>query len=413
MSLLTRIMFTIIIMIMSSAATAIYSPYAGLMTGKAAGGQMIPSDVGYLASSYTMSLYSGLGAMIWIPTLIVLVLLWIRPVGDLINSMIKDDKTPLIMLAILVPFLWVSDARAYYDKTDYTEAYSILPNETAIYVPSVGNNKDSQVKLDSEEYLKANQVSSKLFIIPHMKLSGSGSYIGWGDFYVPAGRLFIVDRTTYSHEWVQKGRGSNPTVDESIPCQSKEGLDITVGVAVGTKVLEEDAAKYLYNFNVMIDPKVNRTDPVIIFQSVYWSRRVADVMGDIGRKKIQTLVCNEISSRNFDQANIEAPKIMEIVEAKAREYFKSVGITLTFIGWADTFTFDSVVQKAVNDRYVVDKLGASLAVLNAIANIKVQEGLGQGLEKHGLPIVVTPDMLNVLSGLAAKAPAPVTNVPGK
>ena len=39
----------------------------------------------------------------------------------------------------------------------------------------------------------------KRFIVPHVKLQGSG---GFYDFYVPAGRLIIVDRTTYSREWV-------------------------------------------------------------------------------------------------------------------------------------------------------------------------------------------------------------------
>jgi hypothetical protein len=101
---------------------------------------------------------------------------------------------------------------------------------------------------------------------------------------------------------------------------------------------------------------------------------------------------------------------MAAIHDKVSAYCDSVGITLDFIGWADTFEFSVAVQKAIDDRYIVDKLGSSLTILSAIANLKVQEGLGKGLETHGLPIVVTPDMMNVLSGLAARA-APVVDAP--
>jgi len=43
---------------------------------------------------------------------------------------------------------------------------------------------------------------------------------------------------------------------------------------------------------------------------------------------------------------------MDSVSKKANEYFASVGITLDFIGWADTFSFDKDVQDSVNRRYI-------------------------------------------------------------
>ena len=39
-------------------------------------------------------------------------------------------------------------------------------------------------------------------------------------------------------------------------------------------------------------------------------------------------------------------------EGRGADYFAAVGITLDFIGWADTFTFDQAVQDAVNRRYI-------------------------------------------------------------
>lgn len=408
MSLLLRFIMTAIAMCGYAFANAVYSPVATLGQGQAVGGQLLRSDGAFLQSSYMMSAWSGGFVVITLLFLIMLLALWWGPLRRAIKILIA----PLILIMVLVG---VDDARAYYEKTDYTEAYSIGPNETAIIVPDVGNNADTQVQMDSEAYLKSKQIPHKRVIIPHAKLSGSGSFY---DFYVPSARLFIVDRTTYSHEWVGKGRGTNTNVDESIPCQSKEGLDMTLGISVGTRVKEEDAAKFLYNFGTeTLDPKLNRADPAIVFRSVFYSRKVADVMNDIGRKAVQTFACEETTSRTFDDVNRQASDIMKNIRAKAIDYFASVGITVQFIGWADTFTFSPPVQKAIDDRYIVDKLGSSLVILQAIANLKVQEGLGSGLDKHGLPIVVTPDMLNILAGLAAKTtsiPPPTTvTVPNK
>ena len=90
-------------------------------------------------------------------------------------------------------------------------------------------------------------------------------------------------------------------------------------------------------------------------------------MDDVGRKKVQTLVCDEITARSFDQANNDAVKIMDSVKQKASDYFAAVGITLDFIGWADTFTFDPAVQEAVNRRYIASQDQAIAALLSPYA----------------------------------------------
>jgi hypothetical protein len=253
----------------------------------------------------------------------------------------------------------------------------------------------------------------KRFIIPHQKLSGSGgsSWLstGW-DLYVPTGRLIIVDRSPYSREWVASHNRGTSTHDESIPCQSKEGVNITVGVSIGASVSEDNAARYLYHFGVLAPTDgagrpLDRSSPQTIFTSVYYSRRLADAMDDVGRKRIQTLVCNEIASRTFDQANDEAVKIMDNVRKAATDYFAGVGVTLDFIGWGDTFTFDPDVQKAVNDKRNAEALKDVLPVLQALAQLKVQEGMGQGLAGKGLPVVVTPGMIEALTRLAIPAAA--------
>ncbi len=318
------------------------------MTAQVAGKQFENSDASYVVSSFGMNFFSHIGIP-FVVLLAVLAALWWRPLRGLLRAIVLIGG----IVAAAHP------AAAYYDKTDYTEAYTILPNESAFWIPDAGANKDNQAQIESEAYLNANKVALKRFVVPHAKLSGSGSFY---DFYVPAGRLIIVDRTPFSREWVDASDRGTSKLREGFPCQSKEGLNITVGVSIGTSVAEANAARYLYRFGVLA-PQGDRSDPKVIFTSVYYSRKLAEVMDDVGRKKVQTLVCDEITARSFDQANNDAGKIMESVKQKATDYFSTVGITLDFVGWADTFTFDPSVQDAVNRRYIASQDQAIAALL--------------------------------------------------
>ena len=206
-------------------------------------------------------------------------------------------------------------------------------------------------------------MADKRFIIPHAKFSGSGM---WSDFYVPTGRLIIVDRTPYNREWVaSKDRGTSAR-NESFPCQTTEGLNITVEVAIATSVTEENAAKFLYWFGVKA-PVGDRKDPQVIFTSVYYGKSLAEVMDTVGRGKVQALVCHEIGSRTFDNANKDVNGIMEAVGKNASEFLAPRGITLDYVGWAGTFTFDRDVQQAVNDRYTAEKIAPVLPTLQTKA----------------------------------------------
>ncbi|MGL1539792.1 hypothetical protein ACSTHW_23525, partial [Vibrio parahaemolyticus] len=61
------------------------------------------------------------------------------------------------------------------------------------------------------------------------------------------------------------------------------------------------------------------------------------------------------SARTLDANNKDAAKIMETIQKKVADYMADVGITLDFIGWADTFSFDHDVQAALNRRYVASQ----------------------------------------------------------
>ncbi len=317
------------------------NPAAILVSGKMAGKQFENSDTAYIVSYFGMNFFGSLGIP-FLVLLIVLVAIWIKPIRSRIKS---GWAAAVLFLFILCTY---TNTFAYYDKADYTEAYFILPNESAFFIPDGGANKDSQSQFGSEEYLKANKVAAKRFIVPHAKFSGSGL---WSDFYVPTGRLIIVDRTPYNREWTKASHRGTSNRDESFPCQSSEGLNITVEISIATSVLEDNAAKYLYYFGVK-PPVGDRSKPEVIFASVFYGRTLTEIMDGVGRGKVQTMVCNEFTSRTLDKANADAAKIMESIEKGATAFFASRGITLDYIGWAGTFSFDQPVQDAINRRYI-------------------------------------------------------------
>lgn len=404
--LVMRLVASVVVIAVFGAVDRVLSPAASFLSAESAGGQLTNSDTATVGASFGMALFGHLGVPL-ILLVAALAAIWWKPARQWLG--------PLALLAFAA---LPQPAAAYYDKNDYTEAYTILPNESGFWIPDQGANRDTQAQFESEAYLNANRVALKRFIVPHTKLSGSGSFF---DFYVPAGRLIIVDRTPYSREWVDASDRGTSQRREGFPCQSKEGLNISVGVSVGTSVTEQNAAKYLYHFGV-IAPQGDRTDPKVIFNSVYYSRKLADVMDDVGRKKVQTLVCDEIASRPFDKDNDEAVAIMEAVKQKTTAYFADVGITLDFIGWADSFTFDRPIQDAVNRRYVATQdaaiaaqLAPFAATIQTLAAAEALRAFGQKTDGRlpttivGLPAEVGPLMGTLLKSGAAPALAAPTH----
>lgn len=393
--MLSRLVLSVFVIGVAGIISAGWSVGTALMLGQTAGAQMLPSDAAYLATAGIFGAYHVADYLIWAIPLVVLALIWWKPAKSWI-------KAAAAMCLLVGCCLSAPDrASAFYNTTDKTEVFSIQPNHSAFWIPNQGDNKNSQAKLDSEDYFNANKIAAKFFVIPHFKLSGSAGYSmfsGW-DFYVPSGRLIIVDRTPQNREWVtatERGTGGR---DEGFHCQSKEGLNITVGVSLSADVNEDDAARFLYNFGVASDPKEDATDPNVVFKSVYYGRSLATVMDNNVRHFVQGVMCNQIGSRTFDKDNEDMIPIMDQVRKETDNYLKTVGISLRFIGYADTWGFSEEVQHAIDQRYEAQTLAAYTQALQEVRQLDVQSGLAKGLEAHGLPIVVNSGMFDSLINL--------------
>jgi hypothetical protein len=400
-------------------SAAMLAPQMMLITAQSAGQQFDNSDQGFLRAWYVMGFANWAETLLSVGFFIIIVALWWTP----IKSWWKIATAPLVALTILMQA--APPAQAYFDKIDHTEVIPIPPNWSAFWIPGFGDTKGAQVQKNDEAFLNDKKVSAKYFIVPHAVLQGSaGNSVFAGYNYVTnTGSLILVDRTRYSREWVDAADRGTSAHKEGFPCQSNEGLNMTAGVSIGTYVTEENAAKFLYNFGVKSEVPYKPTgnievDGSRVFQSVQYGRSLNDVMDDVGRKKIQTLVCDQFSTRTLAQGNTDMKVIMDAVTKASNEYFNSVGITLDFIGWGDTISFDSSVQDAINRNYIASQeeaIGKKLQpysdIIRALAAAQAVRDFGSKTDGH-LPntyVGITPEVMSILSQFSPMKPA----APGK
>ncbi len=292
------------------------------------------------------------------------------------------------------------NASAYYDKQNWAEPIFILPNESAFFLKEVGENRGNQTRLNSEAYLAQNEIAAKRYNIPHAKLPNSA----WlGDFYVPTGRLIILDRTPYTREWVKDAMRGTSKRDESFHMQTRDGMNSTVGLAVGASIDPANAPGFLYRFGVNA-PAGSRTDPKVIFTSVYYGRSLAQIMDTVVRNKVQQLLSAQYSKRTFDEANAQLPEIIASVEKDLQIWAKTIGITIDFLGLADTVEFDPDVQQAINRAYVAKTLAPGVGTLERMAVINAMEHRWNGW----LPWTPSSlgDIFRNIFGIKSTAPAP-------
>ncbi len=361
----TRLIATIASILIYGWTNYILNPVSMLGAGKIAGKQFESSDTSYVVSVFGMDFFNHLGIPFIFLLIVIAAIWWVH-----LRKLWAPAAAALIIGLCITP-----SAQAYYDKSDYAEPFFILPSESAFYIPNVGDNKSDQAHLDSEAYLREKKIPAKLFMIPHTKLENSGLF---SNFYASAGRLIIVDRKPFNRSWVSATDRGTSSKNEGFPLQSKEGLNITVGISIGVSVEENDSPRFLYNFGVK-PPTGDRKDPQVIFTSVYYGYSLAEVMDGIVHEEVHALLSAEFTSRGFVDCNEQAPIIMENVKKKLIEYLTSVGITLKYVGWADTFTFDKEVQEAINRRFIAtqDKLVAEQLApfTNVIQSLAAAEAL--------------------------------------
>ncbi|MFA5994120.1 MAG: SPFH domain-containing protein [Parcubacteria group bacterium] len=235
--------------------------------------------------------------------------------------------------------------------------------------------------MDTEEFYAKNRIPAKAFKIPHVKIDGSTG-VGQFDYYGPAGRMYVVDRSAFNRRWTaSSGTGTSPK-DQSIHAQTKEGLNVTVETTISAKVLDKNAPKYLFWWGT--DLQGNSADPKVIFASIIYARPLASVMDEVVLGEAHRLLFDKIAALSVDEVNTNAKKIMSETFAELKTFCAEGGIDLVSFGSAGTFTFDKDVQQALNDRYTAQVIAPYIGVLKEKAYIDAMNGWD-----HKLPTSLT------------------------
>lgn len=320
--------------------------------------------------------------------------------------------TYLLATTILVGS--IAPSYAYYSKTDYTETFEIQANESAFLIPLQGANKDSQAQFGSKAYYEANKVPVKRVQVPHVKLSGSG---GINDYYVPAAKLIVVDRTTYNREWTSNPNTGTGDKHEGLRFESADSINIETDITVGASVREEDAAAFLYNFGTIANAKTVAYDPAAQYQtdayysqsyaSIQYGRSLATVMDSVGRGYVQVELAKAFGKEKFAEGIGKKAEIIAKVEADAKAYFSVRGITIEYIGFANSLNFDKPVQDAIDGVFIATKqseqfaaMAPAMAVRTQIANIGVIEHAGAALSKWNGSLPPLPSFAIVPEGIS-------------
>jgi len=372
-----------------------------------AGNQLQNSNSATILSSFQVATFHSSIAALSFVFLAILLLIWV--------PFARKALAGGFAVAALIFGLALSahPAYAYYDTQDKAEAVGIPPNSTAFWLPDQGNTQATQQQTDDASFYNSHTVPGKIFIVPHSIFQNSGGVHAWdADYYVPDGRLILVDRTPITREWTSAvGTGTSQT-NQAFQCQSDDGLNIGAAVSITVSIAPQDAATYLYYFgtdaiqpnpgdaymsaNPAADPS---NDPNVIFSSVYHARSLSEVMDTVGHGLVEAAVCQAIGGNDLQTDNKDYDSIMTQVQKNAEAYLNPRGITIDNLGWAGTFSFDPDVQKAINNLFIAQTVTPVLPALQASASITAIQSWDGHLPASLTLLGSDPTMGGLLTGL--------------
>ncbi len=128
---------------------------ATIGSAKTAGAQFAASDRTSLSAAVHGYVWQQVG-LTGLILVAILLGIWWRPIRRALASIIAICAVGLAAYAISP-----DEAYAYYAQHDYAEPYTIMPNESAFWVPDVGDNRSGQDAFDSASYLDKNKIAAK------------------------------------------------------------------------------------------------------------------------------------------------------------------------------------------------------------------------------------------------------------
>jgi hypothetical protein len=361
MSILLRIAASAIVLVLCGFLNIASNVVSGQIAGNIAVEQLTESNIAPLKTAMAAHYLNGSGILLDGLALLIVLLIWVGPVIRLLGVTFFIAGFALIAAGS-------RPAEAYYSKYDYGEYIEILPNQSAFMIAETGDTKTNQQKFGSESFLTESKVAAKRVQIPHTKLLNSGTL---SDFFVPAARLVIVDRSPVSREWTTSANRGTSANDQGFRFETADSIGLSTSIVISAFVKEEDAAKFLYWFGTKTDPHMNDSDEAR-FASVLYGKSLAEVVDSNVHRTVQTVLASEFGKRTTDQALHDKAEIIAAVEKAVKDQFGPMGITVTTLGLADQLNFENPqIQHAIDDTYMANKRAQSAQA--QLATLPVQQ----------------------------------------
>lgn len=277
----------------------------------------------------------------------------------------------ITLLSAFMPFLAACAAPG--SATVKYDTYNVGPSETVFSIPA--SETDQQVKFQSEQYLNENKLPTRQIKVTYSRFdlsNGLGTRFGW-----KADTLyFIVDRTPESREWTADAKTGTETSDQSFKAESNEAIDFSIGGTCTARVTEEQAAKFLYNFNgtgsVAIESDVTKTE--VLPPSIFKQANIGAVMDKQVRAFFQQHLFETFHSMSTNDIRLKAGEVFRQVSADATKYFGDRGLTLEGCGGVGGLTYsDANVQNVINATFAEQQ-----KIIQAQAQAEAQKTKAQG-----------------------------------
>jgi hypothetical protein len=220
----------------------------------------------------------------------------------------------------------------------------IASNETAFVIQLEGGE---QAKLESEEYLRNNQIAQKRIVVSVRKRKTGHLDWLWEYEWIPTAKIIVVNRSPVTREWTKSPDSGTTTRNEAIGVESKDSIGFAVGVTITCSIRPEDAATFLYNFPAR-EPEQKAGEP----KNYKAVTSLEEIMDKNIRGFVQGVLAREFGKRDLATGKEEKDEIFQLCFEETRDHFKSKGITVEILGSAEGLIYDDKeIQQAINSKF--------------------------------------------------------------
>ena len=252
----------------------------------------------------------------------------------------------LVMSGVVVILIWVTFFANYFTcfvalsfllvgcgPARYDKFVEILANETAFVIPLQGDTSAQQKTFNSASYLETRKIAAKRIPVPLIEKSTGRM---WYDYeWIDSIRVIKVNRSLVSREWTNKDGTGTSAKEEGIPVVTKDGIQLSLGVAITVFIEEDDASTYLY---------------------YHGEQELAKVTDVNIRNFCITELSREYGKLDLTDAKTKGPEIFGKLFEDSKAYFKTKGISVQQVGNAEGYTFaNPAIQESINKRFTAEQ----------------------------------------------------------